>query len=192
MKSVNIDPRLLDALETILSEHSQGIREYDLIVILDERFGALYPKPDLSDQLTLFQHHFYLKHCLYTLQQRYYESGDWLLSIDNLMIIRQPKIAHKTTELDQHDSVRDYYLDLGNLNKETQHSVEQLLNTFWQAMTKYQHQPEALTTLGLTGDESDEEKKQKFRKLAQQHHPDKGGDEAEFIRIQTAWQQIKK
>ncbi len=192
MKSVNTDPRLLDAIDQILSERTEGIREYDLIISLDERFPALYPKPDLSDKLTLFQHHFYLKHCLYVLQRQYYEGGLWTLDIDSITIIKRPIRQHETALPDQFDSVRDYYLDLANLNKETQVSVENMISDFWNAMSKYQQLPDAHATLGLSGKETEAEKKQQFRKLAQQHHPDKGGDEQEFIRIQQAWQQIKK
>jgi len=42
-------------------------------------------------------------------------------------------------------------------------------------------------TLGVTEDASQEEIKRAFRKLAGQHHPDKGGDTAEFQRIQEAY-----
>ncbi|MEJ2064407.1 MAG: J domain-containing protein [Reinekea sp.] len=63
---------------------------------------------------------------------------------------------------------------------------------FFNTLARYQHQPEALTVLGLTGSENKKEKQARYRQLVQQHHPDKGGDPEQFRRIQNAWQSIKK
>jgi len=43
------------------------------------------------------------------------------------------------------------------------------------------------TTLGVARDASADEIKRAFRKLASQHHPDKGGDTARFQQIQAAY-----
>ena len=42
-------------------------------------------------------------------------------------------------------------------------------------------------TLGVTKTASADEIKRAYRKLASQHHPDKGGDTAKFQEIQTAY-----
>lgn len=42
--------------------------------------------------------------------------------------------------------------------------------------------------LGLSKSASDDEIKRAYRKLAQQHHPDKGGDEARFKEVSEAYQ----
>ena len=42
-------------------------------------------------------------------------------------------------------------------------------------------------TLGVAKDASDDEIKRAFRKLAMKHHPDRGGDQAEFQKIQEAY-----
>ncbi len=42
-------------------------------------------------------------------------------------------------------------------------------------------------TLGVSESASDQEIKQAFKKLAMQHHPDKGGDTTKFQEIQTAY-----
>lgn len=44
--------------------------------------------------------------------------------------------------------------------------------------------------LGLSPGASEEEVKRAYRKLAMKHHPDRGGDEAEFKRIKEAYESI--
>tara|TARA_R110000868_G_scaffold14650_2_gene67813 strand:+ start:597 stop:974 length:378 start_codon:yes stop_codon:yes gene_type:complete len=46
--------------------------------------------------------------------------------------------------------------------------------------------------LGLDRDSSKEEIKMKFRKLALETHPDKGGSEAEFIKVREAYEQLMR
>lgn len=41
--------------------------------------------------------------------------------------------------------------------------------------------------LGLTPNATEEEIKGAYRRLAAQHHPDKGGDEVEFIKVKLAY-----
>ena len=45
----------------------------------------------------------------------------------------------------------------------------------------------AYETLGVPKGASDEEIKRAYRKLASQHHPDKGGDKTKFQEIQVAY-----
>lgn len=48
----------------------------------------------------------------------------------------------------------------------------------------------AYATLGLEPTATDAEIKKAFRRLAKQHHPDRGGDAEEFKNIQRAYEQI--
>lgn len=192
MKQVNTNLRLIEAIDRVLNQHPEGIREFDLMTVLDKQYGDLYPKPDLSDQLLLFQHHFFLKHSLYRLQEQLALAGEYYLKIDQILISKIAQTAKAKQELTHHDPLRDYYLDLSNLNKETEQSVEALIQSFWRDLAKYHHQPEALKVLGLSGQENYSEQKKQYQRLAQQHHPDKGGDEAKFREIQSAWEKIKR
>ncbi len=47
-------------------------------------------------------------------------------------------------------------------------------------------------TLGVSDDATNEEVKKRFKQLAAIHHPDKGGDEAEFKKFKRAYEQIIK
>lgn len=49
---------------------------------------------------------------------------------------------------------------------------------------------DAYTTLGIARDATDEDIKRAYRKLAAQHHPDKGGDTAKFQEIQAAYETL--
>lgn len=48
--------------------------------------------------------------------------------------------------------------------------------------------PDYYKTLGVSKDASDAEIKKAFRKLAQKHHPDAGGDEEKFKEINEAYE----
>lgn len=191
MKSINTDPALLNAIDEILARHPQGISEFELMQTLNTKYGELYPKPDFHDALLLFQHHFYLKHCLFVLKEKYLLEKSFFLDIGQLVIQRLPYFQQHSELPTEPDILRDYYLDLSNLDKESHESVNELLSRFWEKLAGFYHQPEALEALGLTGKESRAEMKQKYRELAQQHHPDRGGDKERFQEVQAAWEKIK-
>jgi len=193
MKNVNIDRRLMSAIETLICQSDNGLSEFELISQLDQLADSPYPKPDLSDPLLLFQHHFYLMHCLYLLQQRWQNENIGWLEISPVRIRRIPAAITAETQLPaEHDPLKSYYLDLTNLNSESAESVQSMLNNFWKKLKHHNQKPEALQVLGLTGNETPEQQKQRYRALAQQHHPDKGGDEQTFQSIQQAWQSLKR
>lgn len=191
MKPINTDKALIEALDALLTKHPTGLREIELIDLLDRDYPNLFPKPDLSDQLFLFQHHFMLRHSLYVLQNLLSDAGQYSLTITPVIITKQRSVQTASGLPEEFDGVRDYYLDLSNLNKESHETVEKMLQDFWLALAKYEHQPEALAVLGLNGDESNQEKKQRYKKLVQLHHPDKGGDAETFQKIQQAWESLK-
>ncbi len=193
MKQVNLNRRLLSAIDQLLSEATNGLTEFELMSRLDEHYHSLYPKPDLSNSLLLFQHHFYLRHALYSLQNHFAEQKTATLEI-TAVTIKKHLYIQSTSHLamDTHDPLKSYYLDLSNLNKESETSVNQLINDFWMALNRFEQQPEALAILGLDGSESKQEQKQRYRELAQKHHPDKGGDAETFHQIKQAWTELKK
>lgn len=57
----------------------------------------------------------------------------------------------------------------------------------WEVASKYGSGPEPFQILGLASNASIEDVKQAYRKLSLEHHPDKGGDQVMFIRINEAY-----
>lgn len=51
---------------------------------------------------------------------------------------------------------------------------------------------QALTVLGLPPDATRQQIKRRYRELAKQHHPDRGGDEREMQRIIAAYHLLMK
>ncbi|TNC85761.1 MAG: molecular chaperone DnaJ, partial [Thalassolituus sp.] len=90
----------------------------------------------------------------------------------------------------QHDPLAEYYLDLNNLNTDKE-GVEALLNDFWQRMVIPEHYDDDLATLELTPPVNRQSLRQQYRRLAHQHHPDKGGDPETFRRVSSAYQRLK-
>lgn len=186
MKHINRNQNIINALAELLQTHRK-IGEYELMTLLDEQYGALFPKPDLSQSLLLFQHHFYLRHCLYTLQSQWLADDVAFLDIQ-LTHLEVLPMGDASNALGRVNELREYYSDLRNINKESSASVDALLDSFWQQFTQHIAAPRAHEVLQLTGHETYAEKKRRYKQLAQQHHPDKGGDAATFKQIQEAWQ----
>jgi DnaJ-class molecular chaperone len=57
-------------------------------------------------------------------------------------------------------------------------------------MFDFDPQKNYYTILGVSESASDDEIKKAFRKLAMQHHPDKGGDQEEFKKVNEAYQVV--
>lgn len=188
MKHLNLPHHLLDALTELLDHHPEGLSEFDLMQQLDRNYPEVYPKPDLRDPILLFQHHFVLMHALYRLQDDWWETGRGVLDISALHIVRRPLVERGTQQLSVDRSLKEYYLDWGNLGKESAESVQSLLDGFWKRLLGEVHAPDALATLGLDKTASAPEIKARYRQLAGEHHPDKGGDPEQFHQIREAYE----
>jgi len=176
-----------------LQQFPEGIKEFDLIRYLREEDAELLPQGQLSDSLTLFQTHFLLFHILYRLRDELRHSKDYELEINALNIQLQPYQDTSQTfsqEIKQilihHDPLRDYYLNLKNLQETGQDDVEQLLTKFWTKLSSGEERLQALQVLELEDGIDYISIKQQYRRLAMQHHPDRGGDEYQLQIINAA------
>lgn len=165
---------LAEALLAILRAHPDGLSEHDLIRKLandDPAFG-----PDAyTDELSLFQCHFILFHHLYRLRDKLWSEQEGDLAIHCLKIVLCPCPDGAGCLPAAPDPLRAYYLDLTHLEKTGKQEVLEMLDTFWLRFVRLDRRAEALAELGLADPVDAPEIKRRYRKLAMEHHPDRGG-----------------
>ncbi|HHJ13761.1 MAG TPA: molecular chaperone DnaJ [Gammaproteobacteria bacterium] len=166
---------LFAAIEQELEATPAGLREHDLLQRLRARgfFDFLPPPP--APPHALFQAHFLLFHALYRLGERLAGTHTALLEIGPLCIRRLPWRAGKQG-LSQADPLRDYYLDWSNFEQTGEQEVAELIAGFWRRLARLDGRAAALAELGLEDPVDDATIKQTWRRLAMEHHPDRGGD----------------
>lgn len=165
------DAFLMERLHRLLRAHPDGLSEYALILAL--KGDPLIRQEALSDPLTLFQTHFLLFHHLYRLGERL--RGEARLEIHCLKIVLRPRQSENGALPEAADPLRDYYLNLGNLDIGRK-DVEALLAAFWERFVGQDELTAALRTLGLEEGTDYPAAKRRYRELAMRHHPDRGGD----------------
>lgn len=175
---------LLDMLERQLRATPAGMKEYELMRVLRTASVEPFRQADLSDSLSLFQHHFLLFHCLYRLDQRLSVEGEGLhIHCLDIRLIRR---AAEPGALAAHDPLREYYLDLRHLKDTDRSLVEEMLNTFWRHFGRYQGRDQALAVLELADPVDEATIRAQYRRLAMRHHPDRGGSADDFQRLREA------
>ena len=179
-----------DLLATYLAD-GHRCPEYELIRWLQAPEQGIFRKDALSDSMTLFRANFIVMHALYRLRNRWLEDARGYLQISALDIGLVPLKTDSGSDLpDQHDALAEYYLDLNNLDTD-QASVDALLNDFWQHMVIPEHYDDDLAMLELTPPVDLSTIRQQYRRLASQHHPDKGGDAEAFRKVSSAYQRLR-
>ena len=179
-----------DLLATYLAD-GHRCPEYELIRWLQAPEQGIFREDALSDSMTLFQANFIVMHALYRLRNRWLEDARGYLQISALDIGLVPLKTDSGSDLpDQHDALAEYYLDLNNLDTD-QASVDALLNDFWQRMVIPEHYDNDLAVLELTPPVDLSTIRQQYRRLASQHHPDKGGDAEAFRKVSSAYLRLR-
>lgn len=176
----------------ILRNRQSSLSEYELIRQIESN-GVLFNVGAGSDQLTLFKKHFMVMNALYTLQAELVTEGVYL-AVSALNIALTQGVTENTgTHLPDHVDVklREYYLDWNNYDATGETEVLQLLAGFWRRYAAADKQQYALQILGLDTDADWLSICEGYRRLARQHHPDKGGDEKEFIAVREAYEILR-
>ncbi len=182
---------LIELLRYKLSTGS-AYSEYELMRWLQEPEQGIFQADALAHQLTLFQSHFILMHALYSLRKEWLQQAVAVLDISALRIEKRDWYAFSSaaTQVSNTDPLMDYYLDLNHLET-PEEEIEQLLISFWQKMRLPEQQPEDLAILELTPPITSQQIKKQYKKLAMQHHPDRGGSEQKFCQVQSAYQRLR-
>lgn len=180
----------LRRLQQVLSAHPAGLSEFELIKLLQTDAEPEFAADCLKDNLSLFQTHFFLFHSLYSLADQL--PSEWSLRISALCIQLVPVENTGSSELAEHEPLREYYLDLGNLENTDAQAVEDLLDYFWQRFLGHEDRSAALDILGLQDPVDWDTIKNTHRRLAMRHHPDRGGDEQRLQEINSAMQLLAR
>ena len=185
--------QLSQQIEDVLKQNPQGLSEYELISCLQKLENNVFNELDLQDSLVLFQTHFMLFHCLYLLKDQGLAAQSYCLQINPMKICLQAYSQSFTEELAETDGLHDYYLDLTHLQNADKEGAEQLINSFWQKYLAAEDRVEALAVLGLEEEGLEfEQIKQRYRQLAMENHPDRGGCEQTFTDIGQAMDTLKR
>lgn len=195
---------LIDILALLLDENSAGLSEHELLKLLQQPPHEFFATDALHDPLVLFQTHFLLFHSLYVLKQRWSNTQHAELEISALEIKKRPfKQPIKNTRQDKNqyqsiehvDPLAQYYLDWSHFSATSSADIEELLSSFWRKVFKPRNEldiQQALLIMELENPISTVELKVQYRRLAQNHHPDKGGDSEHFKNICQAFHQLKQ
>jgi hypothetical protein len=184
----DLEARLLD----ILSRYPGGLKEFDLLSKLRDEQGGSSGESLFRDSLDLYRAHFLLFHALYRLQDHLTARRQGMLEIHVLNIRLIDYQATDTTLPARDDPIRSYYLDWRNLEDTTLEDVEALLGDFWVRYFAGENRDGALAELGLETNASIEAAERRYRELAMQRHPDRGGNAADFQRLQQAIEVLRR
>ena len=192
----DLDPSLdlPEQVHQLLCAAPAGLAEYVLIQQLKDRHCTHIPNLPLTDKLVLFRTHFLLFNALYRLRERLWTTQSAYLSISPLNIQLLPYQAG-SSELSEHDPLRDYYLDLSQLSGTDEQDVAKLLLSFWTRMHGSEEKQAALELFELEGSEQALNLatiKHRYRQLVSQHHPDRGGSTARLQSINKAMEILER
>jgi hypothetical protein len=177
--------QLTTGILRVLRSNSDGISEHDLLKTLAEAEPDSKDADPFKDNHSLFRAHFLLFHLLYKLRNALRANRDAELEISPLNILLRPYQPGEAG-LETHDPLADYYLDLSNLENTSGQQVDEMLARFFLRLSHQDKRQEALATLGLDDPVDEDTIKQTYRRLAMQHHPDRGGDKDRLQAINAA------
>lgn len=184
---------LIPELLALLRAHPDGISEFNLMKGLETHAAFA----DLSDdyQLRLFQKHFMIMHGLYTLQTRLWYEEQLRLEISPLCIrCHEESLEAVSAEASlpgSADPLRDYYLDWQQLEHTSAQDVKRLLSGFMEQLADPGARSRAFATLELEAGASQQAIRSRYRQLAAQLHPDRGGDSEAFIEVRRAYELLR-
>ena len=184
---------LIPAILSTLRSHPEGISEFLLLKQLKKDHPELTRLAE-DHNLALFRQHFLIMNALYQLQTSLWQEEQLclLISASMIQIQHQEEItfSESSTVADSVDAkLAAYYLDWDEYVKTDEEEVERLLDSFFKGIVNADAKKDALAILGLAGEEpSKEDIKRRYRKLAHEAHPDRGGDKDAFISLRQAYE----
>lgn len=179
---------LITPLRSLLTNSDTGYSEYTLIRSLVD--SGVLERNYAATPLELFRTHFRLMNALYILQQQWLVESRYLhiSALDIRLDTWVPEAGEAQTPT--LSVMREFYLDWHQYEAATDDSVDSLLSDFWRKYSALgvdeSERVEALRIFGLTEPVDFPEIKQRYRRLAMAHHPDRGGDDESLQAINHA------
>jgi DnaJ-domain-containing protein 1 len=166
--------------------------EHQIIKHLQHKQTPPFNSFTLAEPKDLFSAHFLCMHALYHLKNQYQDAKNFILIIQSVRIERimlndpiaiseQSQTAIETTDL-----LESYYLNSEHYFETQEDEINDMITSFWQKYIAQDHKKEALDTLNLPANADVKMVKAQYLRLAQKHHPDKGGCAEMFTRIRQA------
>ncbi|MGD8592280.1 MAG: DNA-J related domain-containing protein [Gammaproteobacteria bacterium] len=183
--SIAINEDLFHWIHDCLQQRHDGISEHDLLKLMmgDDCSGTW--SNAFRNNHSLFKAHFLLFNILYQLRNRLLEQKLGYLDI-NPVKIRLLPYREGEDSLESYDALMDYYLDFSNLENTSAREVDEMLAGFYIKLSSNDKREHALRILGLEDPVDVHTIKKQYRRLAMEHHPDRGGDKALLQEINSA------
>lgn len=83
-----------------------------------------------------------------------------------------------------------FFANENNFFSATSESIQELICGFWRQYDQHMSMRPALEVLGLDESASWEEVRARYRELATAHHPDKGGQAVQFVKVREAYEAL--
>lgn len=152
---------------------------------------------DNDTQKDLFKRNFLVMNALYQLQTQLAPEQQLQIASLHIELVNE----QISNALENHDPLRDYYLDWQNYDT-TSDEIDAMLTDFWQRFSSYspkrvilslsqQQLLELQQAWQLPTDFSEKQLQKRWRQLALKHHPDRQGCAIEFKKIQLEYEQLK-
>lgn len=173
----------------LLRQAESSLSEHQLITLLKEQ-SSLWPEMADEPQLALFQIHFLTMNALYQLQQELWPEKIFLqVSPLKIGLLTLSDHVSGDNSIDaSEDSLRNYYLDWNNYAGADSEQVQSLLDSFWTKYMNIDQKSDACFVLKVEPDSSWQEVQKSYRRMAAQHHPDRGGDARKFLQVREAYE----
>lgn len=182
---------IINELKSLLNLHSQ-VSEHQIIKHLQTTKTPPFDSFSLNHSKDLFSAHFLCMHALYHLKKQYEQEKKFSLLIQSVRVERidfSNKCVQKATTQslpETSDPLETYYLNPKHYFETQESEINDMLKFFWKKYLAQDQKQAALATLNLPPEADAKMIKSQYKRLAQIHHPDKGGSAEMFNKVMEA------
>jgi hypothetical protein len=179
----------------LLDQCPDGFSLLDLIKQCDQ-LNLFDHLADEHSEMALFYKNFFAMNALFTVQDQLFEEHVGVLHVESIRCYFSPIITGTSQSVAPpmpDMALKAYYQDWSSLDEMDLAGVQALLNGFWNKYLAFDEVEQNCNILKIPSNElSRSVVKRQFRSLASCHHPDKGGDSREFIRLRKAYESLMR